>query len=248
MGLFGTFKKALGIAEMKADEALDDSLNPVDKAKYNIKQKKDKLASAQKSFDKANTTYYTERNKLNKLVDTGKVLAAKKDEIIVAMKGFQAQGMDADAVRAKVGPAFTEITSQIDENAGLVNTQTSIKQGHEKTVSKFKEMIAIYRKEILKDENEVKLLESQYNMADTTSAIADAMNELNADGSSDDIAQLRAKQEAKQAKADALMDNIQSNTNVVDSIDALLMESKAINPSSELDMLLAGTTPVIESK
>ena len=246
MGLFSTFKKALGIAEMKADEALNDSLSPIDKAKYNIKQKKDKLASAQKSFDKANTAYYTERNKLNKLVNTGKALNAKKDEIILAMKGFQAKGMDAAAVKAKVGPAFTEISSQITENASLVQTQTSIKEGHEKTVTKFKEMIKIYKKEVLKDENEFKLLESQYNMADTSSAIANAMNELNADGSSDDIAQLRAKQEIKQAEADALIDNIQSNENVMDSIDSLLLESSSSNPTSELDMLLAGPeTPVL---
>jgi chromosome segregation ATPase len=241
MGLFGTIKKAMGIAEMKTDEALDNSLNPIDKAKLNIKQKKDKLQNAQKSYDKANELFHIEKNKLLKLENTHQSLLNKKDKLIVAMNNFKVQGMSGDEIRSKVAGPFEAITENISQNEQQIETQKTISQKHEQTVSKFKEMINVYKKAILADENEVKLLESQYNMADTSAAIADAMNELNADGSSNDIAELRAKSEIKAAKADALMDTMKSNQSAEMSIDDLLAESSSSSSDSELDMLLGMT-------
>lgn len=238
MGLFKTFKKAIGIAEMKADEALDEALDPVDKAKLNIKNKKAKLADANKNLTKVREVFYIEKNKLTKFEDDLVDLEDKKAEIITAMENFKKKGMDAIAIKDKVAKPFAKIVENIEQMNANINAQAPIVAQHEASVKKFEEVIAVFEKELKADEHEVKILESQYNIADTTSAIADAMNELNADGSADDIAKLRARKDAKQAKADALMAGVLSNQDVGDSIEDLLKESQASSPTAELDSLL----------
>jgi len=243
MGLFSTIKKAIGIAEMKADEALDDALSPVDKAKLNIKNKKKKLADARINYDKVREIYFIEKNKLARIEDDLEGLNAKKEKIIVAMNNFKNQGLTPDQIKAKVSKTFASITDGIQEKTGLITPQAQIVSTHKVAVEKFDSVIKVFEKELRKEENEVKILTSQYQIADTTSSIADAMNELNADGSADDIAQLRAKRDAKQAKADSMMDGVLSNQDVGDSLDDLILESSSGSSGSELDALLGFSEP-----
>lgn len=248
MGLFSTLKKAVGIAEMKADEALDESLNPVDKAKLNIKNKKAKLTDAKKNLTKVREVFYTEKNKLTKFEDDLVDLEDKKAEIIVAMENFKKKGLDSNAIKAKVAKPFAQIVENIEQMNSNISAQAPIVAQHEASVNKFEDIIAVFEKELKADEHEVKILESQYNIADTTSAIADAMNELNADGSADDIAKLRARKDAKQAKADALMAGVLASQDVGDSIENLLKESEGTSATSELDALLGlSETPALGS-
>jgi len=237
MGLFGTLKKAFKIGEMKADQALDDAINPIDKAKLNIKEKRSKLATAKKSLTKARETFYLEKNKLTNLVNKLQDLEGKKAKLVQTMQGFQKKGLSPEEIKAKVGKVFVNITEEMGETQISINSQKLVSDKHEKTVEKFDDMIKLFDKEISKDENEVKLLESEYNMADTSSAIADAMNDLNSDGSADDIAQLRAKKDVKAAKANAMIDSMMAGKETETSLDELFLESSS-GGDSELDALL----------
>lgn len=240
MGLLKTFKKAMGIGAMKAEEAIDDALNPIDKAKLEIKEKKEKLATAKSSHLKAREAYFIEKNKLAKYTNE---IEGHKQKLLQIVTNYRNQGIADDVIATKIAPVKANIADTLKTLNESVATQTPIVAKHEQTVEKFGQMIKTFEREVNKKEQELKLLESEYNMADTTSAIAEAMNELNTDGSSDDLAKLRAKTEAKNAQAEALMAHASANASAEDSLDALLLDSSGCGATAELDDFLGLGAP-----
>lgn len=247
MSLWETIKKGFGIASMKANDAAEAALNPVDSAKLQLKKDNDALATANENLTKARKDYYVEKNALDKAKNNIVELEQKAKQLVTQ---YRQQGLTDEQIAGKIATIQDAMIADISKNKTIITSKEANVTQLDNMVKTFESQIKQFKMKIEQRENQVKMLETRSHMVDTKEKIAAAMSNLNVDGTADDLLRLEASIEAKEANSNALLDQSAMYQSSADKIDALLIESANKTVDDPFASLLAAPTskPLLENK
>lgn len=243
------FKKLLelvGIQLMKAEEAVEDSIDKIDRAKLAIKKDEERLTILESNLEQARKNYAAQsltrqelendlkqkENQLKEIVSNYS-LVAKKDNPNATTEDIKAfvsskltEDLNFDLLKQSIDTIHQKITIALD-----------VEEKHRIAVDDVKVAVNEVRKAVAYNKNQLEIIQSQRTAAQATEEAA-ALSSLASATSTARIEEAKKANIMIQASAEAKREGARDNPNVSMQLDSALHKSRAANMSESVSALI----------
>lgn len=232
--------KMFGIGKMKAEKALDASINQIDKVKLAIDNEEKSLKQAQISLKDTRKQYIL----IKKEIESAQgAIEEMEKKAFTLVENLRRQGKDDNEIAGLLAGISDDTTRQIQRYKAIVTSKTPVAAQLQAAIGTFEDKIRELENKVANNKNQVAMLQTSLDVATTSRQIASANSTMNADSSSAEIEKAMLLVNETEADAQAMLEQSDFQTSNSSKLDKLLSESSMSSEDNPFAKALGSNKP-----
>jgi phage shock protein A len=221
--LFELLKTIFGINVMKAENALESSIDQVDRINLAIKKENEQLAKSNVALKNTRKELLLIQKEIDDAFEAKETLEKKAFSMV---ENYRMQGLTDEQITEKISEISDEVTNDIERLDNIIESKKPVVESLRQSIKSFEEKIKEMEKTIKDNEMESSKIKTSIEIAKTGNMIAETNSSLNNSSSNAEIEKAKKLVNELEADTQAKLEQAEFQGTSERKLDKLLAESK----------------------